>query len=813
MHTSLNWLKQYTDINLEPVKVGEVLTDIGLEVEGEAVVESIKGGLEGIVVGHVLECGKHSGADKLSLTKVDVGTGEPLSIVCGAPNVAQGQKVLVATIGTTLYTPEGEAWKIKKGKIRGEVSEGMICAEDELGLGNSHDGIMVLPDGVAVGTLAKDYFKIENDYVYEIGLTPNRSDATCHIGVAKDLAAALKVNHGHDGVVNMPSIEGFKIDSNDLPIDVTVENTEACPRYAGISIKGVTIKESPDWLKNRLTAIGVRPISNIVDITNFILHELGQPLHAFDLDQIGGKTIIVKTLPAGTKFMSLDEVERSLLENDLMICDGDSKGMCIGGVFGGLTSGVTDNTKNIFLEAAHFNNEWIRKSSTKHNLRTDAAKVFEKGSDPNICLFALKRAALLIKELAGGEIASEIVDIYPNVIEPKHVEVQYTNINRLIGVDIAPAKVKEILAALEMEIVSETETQFTVAVPTNKFDVTRESDVIEEIIRIYGLNTVPMSGYINSAISYAPTPDPNKIRNQVSDFLSNNGFFEMMAVSLSRSSYYEEIIPIEKDKLVFVNNTSNRDLDIMRPEMLISGLEAILHNQNRQTSDVKLYEFGKSYQTAEEGFDERWKLSLFSTGQQFSESWLNTEKNKVSYYSLKSMVENILTRLGISGYQETAITNDTMTYGMRFHRGQQVLVEFGKVQTKVLKKMDIKQEVFFAEFEWGNVLKALKKSKTTYTELNKYPTMRRDLALVIEKDVKFSDIVGIAKKTGKKILSGINLFDVFEDEDKLGTNKKSYAVSFIFEDTTKTLKDKEVEKVMNNLIANYENKLGAIIRK
>ncbi len=813
MNISLNWLKEYTDISLAPEKVGEVLTEIGLEVEGEEVVESIKGGLEGIVVGYVKECGKHPNADKLSLTKVDVGSGEDLQIVCGAPNVAQGQKVLVATIGTTLYSPEGEAWKIKKGKIRGEESQGMICAEDELGLGNDHSGIIVLPGDVEVGTLAKDYYQIENDYVYEIGLTPNRSDATCHIGVAKDLAAALKINYEHSGKVEMPNVEDLKVDNHDLPIDVSVENTEACPRYAGVCIKGVTIKPSPDWLKNKLEAIGVRSISNIVDITNFILHELGQPLHAFDYDQITDKKVIVKTLNEGSKFLSLDEQERTLQANDLMICDGASKGMCIGGVFGGIKSGVTDGTTNIFLESAHFDAEWIRKTSMHHNLRTDAAKVFEKGSDPNICLIALKRAALLIKELAGGEIASDIIDIYPTTITPKEVLVKYANVNRLIGVEIPVAKIKEILAALEMDIVAETAESFTVAVPTNKKDVTREADVIEEIIRIYGFNKVPIPYQIKSAMSNAPYPDPSKVRNQVADFLTANGCYEMMAVSLSRSAYYQEILPIPAEKLVYVNNTSNRDLDIMRPEMLMSGLEAIAHNQNRQQTDLSLYEFGKSYQTIEDGIDEYWHLSLFLTGQRHSESWIYPEKNKVSFFSLKALVANVLRRLGLNQYQETAITNDVWTYGMKYHRGKQVLVEFGKVQTKLAKGMDVKQEVFYADFNWDNVLKAIRKNKVSYSEISKYPSVRRDLALVLEKNVTFNDIKAIATKTAKKLLQQINLFDVYENAEQLGEGKKSYAVSFVFEDDTKTLKDKDIEKVMNKLIADYENKLGAIIRR
>lgn len=813
MKVSLNWLKQYTTINLAPAKTSEVLTDIGLEVEGEEIVESIKGGLEGIVIGYVKECGKHPNSEKLSITKVDVGTGEDLAIVCGAPNVAQGQKVLVATIGTTLYTEEGTPFKIKKSKIRGEASHGMICAEDELGLGASHDGIMVLPDDTVVGTLAKDYFKIENDYVFEIGLTPNRSDATCHIGVAKDLAAALKINYGHDGKVKMPDVTAFATANTDLPIKVTVENTEACPRYTGICIKGVSIKESPDWLKKNLNAIGVRPINNIVDITNFILHELGQPLHAFDYDKITGNTVLVKTLAKDTKFNSLDEIERSLRANDLMICDGESKGMCIAGVFGGINSGVTDTTTNIFLESAHFQSEWIRKTSTAHNLRTDAAKVFEKGSDPNLTLYALKRAILLIKELAGGEIASELIDIYPNPIAPLEVEVSYANVNRLIGIDIPKVDVKAILEAMEMDIRSETDTHFVVAIPTNKADVLREADVIEEILRIYGLNKVPMTNQIKSTIVYSNKLNAGNVRNKISDYLSSNGFYEIMAVSLSRSLYYREVLPMDENQLVFVNNTSNRDSDVMRPDMLFSGLEAVAHNQNRQNANVALYEFGKTYLKQAEGFDEQWHLSMFMTGQRMDESWLNTDKNKMSYFTLKSYVNNVMARLGLSGYQESAITNDVFTYGLQYHRGPQVLVKFGKISAGILRKMSIKQEVFYADFQWDAILKALKKHKIEYTALNKYPSVRRDLALVIEQSVKFNEIIAIAKKTAKKLLTDINLFDVYENEEQLGKNKKSYSVSFTFEDSTKTLKDKEIEKVMNKLITSYESKLGAIIRR
>lgn len=814
MNTSLNWLKDYLDIKETPEKVSEILTDIGLEVEGEEIVESVKGGLEGIVVGYVKECGKHPGADKLSVTKVDIGGDEDLSIVCGAPNVAAGQKVLVATIGTTLYDKEGKTWKIKKGKIRGEVSEGMICAEDELGLGESHDGIMVLPEEVATGTLAKDYFQIENDVVYEIGLTPNRSDATCHLGVAEDLAAALKINYGGDGKVNRPSVADFKIHSTDMPIEVVVENTEACPRYAGVVIKNLKTKESPDWLKKRLQAIGVKTINNIVDITNFILHELGQPLHAFDYDKITGKKIIVKNLPQGTKFMSLDAVERSLHGEDLMICDGDGNGMCIGGVYGGLNSGVTDETTTIFLESAHFHAKTLRRTSTRHNLRTDAAKVFEKGSDPNVSVYALKRAAMLMVELAEGKIASEIVDIYPNPVAKKEIEVSYDYTNTLIGVEIPKTKVKEILAAMNMDIVAETDETFTVAVPTNKSDVLRPADVVEEILRIYGLNEVPIPTRINSSIVIGAGISKQAIRNKLGDYLAANGFHEMMAVSLSQSRYYKEILPIAEEELVYVNNTSNIHLDVMRPEMLFSGLEAVVRNHNRQNLDLKLFEFGKSYRKKEDGgFNEPEHLTLFLSGKRWNESWLNKEKAEAGYFTLKSFVGNILKRAGISRVQESAIKTDVFAYGMKYHRGPQTLVEFGKVNAAILKKIDIRHDVYFADVNMDAVTKAMRKSSVLFTELNKFPTMRRDLALVIDNSVKFQDIAAIANKVGKKLLKKINLFDVYEDAERLGEGKKSYAVSFVFEDVTKTLKDKEVDKVMNNLIKEYEGKLGAVIRR
>jgi phenylalanyl-tRNA synthetase beta chain len=814
MNISLNWLKDYIDINLDPKTVGEILTDIGLEVEGEKEVESVKGGLEGIVIGHVKECGKHPNADKLSTIKIDIGGEEDLAIVCGAPNVAAGQKVLVATIGTTLYSPEGEAWKIKKGKIRGEVSEGMICAEDELGLGKSHDGIMVLPEDTKVGTLAKDYFQLETDYVYDIGLTPNRSDATNHIGSARDLAAAMKVNHDYNGTLRMPEVDDFKIDSTDMSVEVVVENQEACPRFSGVAIKNIEIKESPEWLKNRIEAIGVKSINNIVDITNFVLHELGQPLHAYDYNAIKGQKIIVKTLPKDTIFKSLDEKDIKLRSEDLMICDGEGKGMCIGGVFGGIDSGVTDNTTSIFLEAAHFNAGWIRRSSMSHNLRTDAAKVFEKGSDPNITVFALKRAAMLIKELANGEIASELIDIYPNPIESVQIKSTYANINRMVGVDITPERVAFILEAMDMEIVEKNDLGLTVAIPTNKADVTREADLIEEILRIYGFNNVPISGHINTAVVTSQFPDPNAVRNKVADYLAANGFNEMMAVSLSESRYYKEIMTdFPEENLVYINNTSNVHLDIMRPHMVFSGLEAILRNQNRQNADLRLFEYGKSYIKSDDSYKEIEQLTLFMTGKRNEESWHNDGKAMTSYFTLKSYVTNILDRLGITSYQTTAIKDNVFSFGLNFHRGPQSIVSFGKLAAPLVKSMNIKGEVFYAEFNWAPIYKACRKHTIVVKSLNKFPSVRRDLALVVEKSVNFSDIATVAVKTGKKLLSDINLFDVYESEKQLGAGKKSYAVSFVFEDPAKTLKDKEVEKIMGQLIRNYESQLGATIRK
>jgi phenylalanyl-tRNA synthetase beta chain len=825
MTISLNWLKEYLEIDLSPKEVAELLTSLGLEVEGTEEVESIRGGLEGVVVGHVMKSWKHPNADKLTLTQVDIGQGNVLQIVCGAPNVATGQKVLVATVGTTLYPIKGEPIKLKKGNIRGELSEGMICAEDELGIGDDHSGILVLPEDIRTGTSGASYFNLEKDVIFEIGLTPNRSDATCHLGVARDLAAALRIQHNKNVNIKLPSVNHFKVTNRSMPVEVIVENSEGCPRYAGVTIRGVTISESPDWLKNRLKSIGVRPISNVVDVTNFILHELGQPLHAFDLDEIEGRTIRVKTLPEGTKFISLDEQERTLNDHDLMICDGNSKGMCIGGVFGGIGTGVKSTTKNIFLESAHFNASWIRRSSTRHDLRTDAARVFEKGSDPNICVYALKRAAMLMAEIAGGEIASEIVDIYPNPVQPASVEVTYEYVNRLIGTSISKDKIHQILLALEMEIKAVKDDSFIVAVPTNKADVTRPADIVEEILRIYGLDNVPAQTHLRSSMVHTEYPEPNQVRSTISELLTGNGFAEIMGLSLSQSSYYLDLLPLHPEEIVYVNNTSNVQLDVMRASMLFSGLEVIAHNQNRQQSDLKLFEFGKTYifkrqettSTANQdetlNFMEPAHLALFLTGQKQAESWRNTQKQDADMYTLKSVVNNVLRRLGISGYQESSEKSDIFSYGLKYFRGSQILVVFGKVHQSICSKIGIRGPVFYADFNWDTLLKANRKLSITFADLGRFPSVRRDVALVIENSVKFDDLAALAKKVGKKLLKEVNLFDVYENEAQLGKGKKSYALSFIFEDSTRTLQDREIDSTVEQIVKEFESKTGAVLRR
>lgn len=814
MKISYNWLKDYLPINMDHQQVAEILTDIGLEEEGIEKKQSIEGGLDGLVVGEVISCGKHPNADKLSVTSVDIGIGEDLNIVCGAPNVAAGQKVIVATVGTMLYPTKGEPFKLKKGKIRGEVSMGMICAEDEIGLGTDHDGIIVLPKATPVGTPAKEVYQLEDDYVFEIGLTPNRSDATGHIGVAKDLLAALKINYDYDGTFNMPSVADFKINNTSLTIPVEVQDTEGCPRYAGVSIKGITVKESPEWLQTRLKAIGVRPISNIVDITNFILHELGQPLHAFDADEIDGGKVIVKTLPEGTKFVTLDGVERSLKADDLMICDANEKPMCVAGVFGGAKSGVKDTTTNIFLESACFHPIRTRRTSDRYmmdNKRTAAATRFEKGVDPNGQVFALKRAALMIQELAGGEIASEIIDIYPTKVEKAQVKLTYHKLNRLIGITIPPAEVKAIFAALEMDIVTETEDSLTLAVPTNKVDVLREADLIEEVLRIYGYNKVPISPTLHTAISHLEGVDMERVNNATAAYLAANGFNEMMGTSITNSDYYAK----DEPGLVRLLNSLNVDYDVMRKYMLFSGLETIEHNQNRKNTDLRLFEFGKTYSTYKKDeanqYAEQAHVTLYMSGNQNTANWQQAAV-AVSFFDLKQMVNGLLQRLGITNYSSTEAESEHLSYGLQYKNRKKQLVVFGKVKTTVVRKMGVKQDVYFADFHWDNIKEVLGQQKIGYVPVPKYPSVKRDLALLIDKTITFGEIEQIAAKTVKNLLKSVNLFDIYADESKVGEGKKSYAVSFVLQHDAKTLTDKEIDKLMNKLIRSYQHQLGATLR-
>lgn len=797
---------------MDPTQIGEILTDIGLEVEGMDQVETIKGGLEGLVIGKILTCEKHPDADKLQITTVNVGAEEPLNIVCGAPNCAAGQTVVVATHGTVLYPSEGDSFKIKKGKIRGQVSEGMICAEDEIGMGSSHDGIIVIDQEVEPGTAAKEYFKVDTDIVYEIGLTPNRCDATSHLGVAEDLLAYLKINHEYESQVETPNLVNFQVRAETLPFKVEVLNEEACPRYTGITVSEIEVGESPQWIKDRLNAIGVRPINNVVDITNFVLQEYGQPLHAFDADKVEGHKIIVDNLPEGTKFTTLDEKERTLNATDLMICDANKKGLCIAGVFGGLDSGVTDATKNIFLESAHFSAGSIRRTSTSHLLRTDAAKVFEKGSDPNITIKALKRAAILLEEYANGKISSEIIDIYPKEITPKEVELHYSKVNSVIGVEIPKDDVHNILSAMKMELKPIDNESLLVKVPTNKCEVLREADLIEEVLRIYGFNKVPIPTTIKSSINYKSYPSKRDIKERMSDFLSSNGFNEMMGLSLIESKNVLPQLNIDESELVYINNTSNIHLNIMRPEALVSGLVSVVHNHNYAQRDLSLYEFGKTYRKNGEEFIEKEYMSIFLTGNQNIEHWENSSASQSDLFEVKKWVNWILERIGISSYQVEELSDDKWDYGMSYKRGKDNIVSFGLINHEVSKAMEIKQEVFSAIFNMESILKFGSKNKMKVDEISKFPAVRRDLALVLDENVAFENVQAISKKIKSKILKDISLFDVYKSEEHLGKGKKSYAVKFIFQDLKNTLKDKAVDKEINQLIKSFESELGASIR-
>ncbi len=818
MKLSYNWLKQYVDIDVNAEELSTILTDIGLEVEGLEKFQSIKGGLDGIVVGEVITCSKHPNADKLSVTTVDVGADRLLPIVCGAPNVAEGQKVLVATVGTTLYS-EDDSFKIKKTKIRGEVSEGMICAEDELGMGSSHDGIIVLPDDYQVGFLASKYFAVENDYVFEIGLTPNRADAASHIGTAKDLVAGLnRAKETRKYKPHLPSVDDFKVDDHSLDIDVVVEDTDACPRYAGVTITGVKVSESPAWLKNKLNAIGLRPINNIVDVTNFVLHETGQPLHAFDADYIKGK-VVVKKLPQDTAFVTLDEIERKLDANDLMICDTEH-GMCIGGVFGGIDSGVTEKTTNIFLESAYFDPAHIRKSSRRHGLQTDASFRFERGVDPNNTLYALKRAILLFQEVAGGKVSSEIKDVYPKPIESWEVKVSYKNVDRLIGKSIPRDLIKEILGDLEIRVKTETEEGLTLLIPTSKVDVTREADVIEEILRIYGYNNVEFADKVHASVIIRQKPDPEKVQNLISDQLTAQGFVEIMNNSLTKSDYYSESNDFNEALNVKLLNPLSNDLDVLRQSLVFGGLEVIAYNSNRKLSDLKLYEFGNIYQNKETdgqltGLDKYYQekhLSLFITGRDKPENW-NSANIAVDFFTLKGIVESILNKLGIdgNGLEIKEEKSGDFSQKLAYHFNGKCLAYVAEVDKNLLKAFDVKSKTYTADFNWDNVMASIPGSDMSYRPVPRYPAVRRDLALLVNNSVKFDELKETAFKTERKILKRVDLFDIYEG-DKIAEGKKSYALSFILQDEDKTLTDKIIEKTMKRIQQAIEKEFDAELR-
>jgi phenylalanyl-tRNA synthetase beta chain len=813
MKISYNWLKQYIDLKLSPDETAALLTDCGLEVESIEKFQSIKGGLEGLVIGEVKEREKHPDADRLSVTKVDVGAAELLNIVCGAPNVEAGQKVVVAVVGATVHPLSGEPFQIKKSKIRGALSEGMICAEDEIGLGTSHAGIMVLDASAKIGTTAKEYFGIEDDYVLEIGLTPNRSDAASHIGLARDLAAAMNGGKNQDARIKMPGIENFSVDNESLKIEVIVEDAEACPRYSGITISGVEVKDSPEWLQTRLKSIGLKPINNIVDATNFVLHELGQPLHAFDADKITDNKVVVKKMQQGTKFTTLDGTERELSSNDLMICNAE-EGMCIAGVFGGLKSGISSETKNIFIESAYFNSVSIRKTSRLHGLKTDASFRFERGADPNITVYALKRAALLIKEIAGGKISSPIVDVYPKAIENFKIDFSYSNCERLIGKALPKETIKNILRDLQIEIEKETETGLLLSVPPFKADVTREVDVIEEILRVYGYNNVEIPSLLRSSISYSTKPDVEKVKNNISDLLTAKGFTEIMCNSLTAEKYSDLLGETEKLKNVHILNPLSSDLNVMRQTLLFNGLEMIAHNINRKNPDLKFYEFGKTYHLNDSDgwkYTEKNRFSVLVTGRKQSESW-NTNADNANFFQLKGIVESVLKKLGIDTKEVSAENNSSLfSYSTIYESGKKKIVEFGEVKKSVLKKLDIDQEVFYADFDWDEILNQIKKVTVKYSEVPVYPSVRRDLALLVDKQVRYSDIKELAFKTERNLLKEVNLFDVYEGKN-LEPGKKSYAVSFIIQDEKATLNDKTISKVMEKMAATLKENLGATIR-
>lgn len=804
MKISLNWLKQYIDLPESAEEISELLTGSGLEVEGTEEVETVPGGLKGLVIGEVLTCEKHPNADKLSVTSVDIGEEEASPIVCGAPNVAAGQKVVVATVGATIYPKSGDPFVIKKAKIRGEVSQGMICAEDEIGLGSSHEGIMILDTDLPNGTAAASYFNLESDHVFEIGLTPNRADGASHYGVARDLKVLLERN------LKLPSVEGFKVDNQQRTIPVSIENTEACPRYSSLTITNITVKESPEWLQTRLKAIGINPTNNVVDVTNYVLHSLGQPMHAFDADAITGDKVIVKTLPEGSKFVTLDEKERSLAATDLMICNAQ-EGMCIGGVFGGTKSGVKESTKNVFLESAYFSPDYIRRTAQKHQLKTDASFRYERGTDPNITAYALKYAALLIQEVAGGEIASEISDIYPEPIDNFVVPVKYSHVTRLIGKEIEKERIRQILEGLDIEISDETDQGFKAIVPPYRVDVQREADVIEEILRIYGYNNIEISSHLSSSfLAQFPEKDADKIQNEITRLLAGAGFNEIVTNSLTKEDYSKDLEAIREQENVHVLNYLSEDLNVLRQDLLFHGLEVIDRNVKRKLTDLSLFEFGTTYHLVNEKYVERSRLALFMTGFNQKENW--QERNRpVHFHDLSSAVQRLLNKFGVDQYETLETSSDLFSYGLSLSVNKKPVVTFGKVHPGQTKKVTLNAEVFYADFDW-NYLCKLYKTEFSYQPLSKFPEVKRDLSLVIDKSVKFEDIRKMAFRFERKLIKHINVFDVYEG-DKIDEHQKAYAVSFILQDDEKTLTDKVIDKTMQRLMQGFERELGAMIRK
>lgn len=820
MNISYNWLKEYVDFDLAPLDLADALTSIGLEVGGVEEIQTIKGGLEGLVIGEVLTCEPHPNSDHMHVTTVNLGSGEPVQIVCGAPNVAAGQKVVVATIGTKLYDGD-DCFTIKKSKLRGIESCGMICAEDEIGIGTDHSGIIVLPADAVVGTPAKDYYNIKSDYVIEVDITPNRADACSHYGVARDLYAYL-VQRGIPTQLHKPSVDDFKVDNHDLDIDVKIENAEACPRYAGITVKGVTVKESPDWLQDKLRVIGLRPINNIVDITNFILFAYGHPMHCFDADKIKGNEVIVKTMPEGTPFVTLDGVERKLSERDLMICNAEEP-MCIGGVFGGLESGTTESTKNVFLESAYFHPTWIRKTARRHGLNTDASFRYERGIDPNNTIYILKLAAMMVKELAGGEISSEIKNVSCKDFPPFRVELAYQRVNELIGKEIPAETVKSIVKSLEMVIVDENEKGITLDVPQYRVDVQRDCDVIEDILRIYGYNNVEIPTTLKSSlVAETETDKSNKLQNLIAEQLVGAGFSEILNNSLTKAAYYDELASYPAENLVRLMNPLSSDLNVMRETLLFGGLETIARNANHKNPDLKLFEYGNCYYYREEKrseekalapYSESYHLALWLTGKDKQGSWIHADEEN-NAFMLKAYVENILARVGLH-MRNLVVENmnaDIFASAIVIKtQGGKRLAIIGSVTRKILKQFDIDNAVYFADINWIEVMRSIRSQKVSFKELPKFPAVRRDLALLVDKSIQFAQIEKIAYDTDRKLIKNVNLFDVYEGKH-LEPGKKSYAVSFTLQDESQTLNDKVIEKVMSKLVKNLEDKAGARLR-